>query len=141
MADLRAATNASRTTLRLQSTGVAFAVVAEALAPGVVSIRDAEIPSLSAAPTVRFLAESLKILIQSDCVNAELPPPPDLLAQYAVRAQMLAPVIGNGGLIGIISVHDNRGPRDWTDNDVAMLRAATRQVHRALRRTGSRPFC
>jgi maleate isomerase len=134
LVDLLEATRASRTTLRLDKSGGAFPVVGEALAPGVRSIRTVTIPSLSAAPTVRFLADRLEILVQRDSVNADLAPPPDLLARYGVRAQMLAPVIGNGQLIGIVSVHHNPGPRDWTDAEVEMLRAATQRIENQLRR-------
>jgi GAF domain-containing protein len=134
--DLLGSTNADRTTLRLdlpdQDTGL-DAVVAEALAPGVRSIRnDISIRNLRDVSTVRFLEEQRKRLVQKDCLAADPAPPPELVELYGVRAQMLAPLVRDDHLIGVISVHYVSGPRDWNADDVAALQEATERVQREL---------
>ena len=58
--------------------------------------------------------------------------PDALIKLYGVRAQMLAPVERQGRLDGWISVHEARGPRNWTEQDQAALRKAAAEVLRAL---------
>lgn len=134
--DLLRSTDASRTTLRLdlpdQDTGL-DTVVAEALAPGVRSIRDdTSIRNLRDIPTVRFLEEQRRPLVQKDCLADDLALPSELTELYGVRAQMLAPLVRGGRLIGVISVHYVPGPRDWNADDVAALQEAAERVQREL---------
>jgi maleate isomerase len=134
--DLLRSTDASRTTLRLdlpdQDTGL-DTVVAEALAPGVRSIRDdTSIRNLRDIPTVRFLEEQRRPLVQKDCLADDLASPSELTELYGVRAQMLAPLVRGGRLIGVISVHYVPGPRDWNADDVAALQEAAERVQREL---------
>ena len=136
--DLLGSTGASRTTLRLdlpdQDAGL-DAVAAEALAPGVHSIRDdTSIRNLRDASTVRFLEEQRRPLVQNDCSADELAPPSELTELYGVRAQMLAPLVREGRLMGVISVHYVPGPRDWSGEDVAALQEASERVQRELDR-------
>jgi GAF domain-containing protein len=49
-----------------------------------------------------------------------------------VKAQMLAPIVRDDRLIGVISVHYVPGPRDWSAEDVATLREAAERVQREL---------
>ena len=130
--DLLTATGATRTTLRRESQGAVFPVVAEALAPGARSISRDDSIDIRAAPTFRFLEEKDEILVQEDCVAGEHAPPPELLELYGVRAQMLAPIKRDGALIAIISVHYAPGPRPWTDDDVAALRRTREAVAQLL---------
>jgi GAF domain-containing protein len=136
MEDLLGSTGASRTTLRLdlpdQGTGL-DAVVAEALEPGVRSIRDdTSIRNLRGASTVRFLEEQRRPLVQNDCLADDLAPPSELMELYGVKAQMLAPIVRDDHLIGVISVHYVPGPRDWSAEDVAALQEAAERVQREL---------
>ena len=122
-------TGASRTTLRLESEDGGFPVVAEAVAHGVDQYRwSPAITDLRAAPTVRYLAERKTVLIQEDLAAADPPVPEVLLSLYKAKAQMLAPVIHDQQLIGIISVHDVRGPRKWSDADADHLHDAQQQI-------------
>ena len=41
---------------------------------------------------------------------------------------MLAPVVRDDSLVGIVSVHYSQGSRTWTDDDVAALEEAVEQV-------------
>jgi maleate isomerase len=134
--ELLVSTGASRTTLRLdlpdQDAGL-DTVAAEALAPGIRSIRnDTSIRNLRGASTVRFLVEQRRPLVQNDCLADALAPPSELIELYGVRAQMLAPIVRDDRLIGVISVHYVPGPRDWRAEDVAALQEATERVQREL---------
>jgi maleate isomerase len=136
MEGLLRATDASRTTLRLdlsdQDAGL-DAVVAEALAPGVRSIRDdTSIRNLRGVSTVRFLEEQRRVLVQNDCLADDPAPPAELIEVYGVKAQMLAPVVRDDRLAGVISVHYAPGPRVWSPEDVAVLQEAVERVQREL---------
>jgi maleate isomerase len=134
--ELLRSTGASRTTLRLdlldQDAGL-DEVVAEALAPGVPSIRgDTSIRNLRNSSPIRFLEEQRTPLVQEDCSRADPAPPPELIELYGVRAQMVAPLVRDDGLIGVISVHYVPGPRGWSAQDLAALQEATERVLREL---------
>ena len=130
--ELLDATGASRVTLRLDTPGQVFPVVAEALAPGTRSIRDDVVIDLRSAATFQYLERTLQPLVQNDVLEADEPPPPELIELYGVRAQMLAPVIKDGSLAGIVSVHYAPGPREWDGEDVAALTQTAEQVQREL---------
>ena len=121
--DLLAASRASRITLRLDTPGDNFPVVAEALAPGVSSIRAGRLDQRN-APTARRLMETLDVLVQSDTLAADPPPPPELIQLYGTLAQMLGPIVSAGAVIGWLSVHEQRGTREWQPDEVAALRTA-----------------
>ena len=134
--NLLRSTGASRTTLRLdlsdQDAGLDV-VAAEALAPGVRSLReDSSIRNLRDVSTVRFLETQRRLLVQNDCSADDLAPPPELIELYGVKAQMLAPIVREDRLVGVLSVHYAPGPRDWSAEDVAALREATERVQREL---------
>jgi GAF domain-containing protein len=128
MRELLHATGASRVTLRVDTRGEGFPVRAEALAPGVRSIRDATEIDLRRAKTFQFLERERRLLVQSDCLVAEPAVPPELIELYGVRAQMLAPLVREGRLVGIVSVHHAGTPREWTDEEVAALEATAARV-------------
>jgi len=121
-------TGASRTTLRLDRPEGFFPVVAEALAPGIRSIADDTSIDLGASPTFQSLEHERRLLIQADLLAADPAPPTELIELYGARAQMLAPVVRDDALAGIVSVHYAQGPREWTDDDVAALEEAAAQV-------------
>lgn len=125
---LLAETGASRTTLRLDAPDAVFPVVAEALAPGVGSIAADTSIDLRASPMFAFLEREQQLLVQPDLLEAEVAPPPELIAQYGARAQMLAPVVRRGRLVGILSVHHAPGPREWPPGGVAALERARDDV-------------
>lgn len=129
---LLADVGASRTTLRLDRPDAVFPVVAEAMAPGIGSIAGATSIDLKAAPTFVFLAEERRPLIQADLLDTDVPPPPQLIELYGARAQMLAPILRDEQLIGILSVHYAPGPREWTDEDVATLERASEDIQAQL---------
>ena len=121
-------TGGSRTTLRLDRPDGFFPVVAEALAPGIRSIAGDASIDLRASATFQSLDQERQLLIQSDLLAADPAPPAELIELYGARAQMLAPVVRDDRLVGIVSVHYSPGPRSWTDDDVAALEVAVQQV-------------
>ena len=130
--DLRIAVDASRTTIRLDREGAVFPVVAESLGPGIASIASASAIDLRGAATFQYMDRTLDILVQDDILDVEHPPPPELIAQYGARAQMLAPIVRSGRMAGFVSAHYSPGPRKWSDEDVATLRAATARAEAVL---------
>jgi len=130
--DLREATAASRVTLRLDTPGAVFPVVGEALAPGIRSIRDATEIDLRAARTFQYLEREQRLLVQDDCESGDHPAPPELVRLYGVRAQMLAPLVRDGRLAGIVSVHYAPATRRWSATDVTALEDAVARVEHLL---------
>jgi maleate isomerase len=70
--------------------------------------------------------------VQNDCLADDLAPPSELIEHYGVKAQMLAPIVRDDRLVGVISVHYAPGPRDWSSENVAVLQEAVERVQRAL---------
>jgi maleate isomerase len=133
--ELLQATHASRTTLRMdipkQNCHVDAAVV-EAAIPGTRSIKVDTSLDQRRLPTVKFLEEHLCNLIQDDCINAEVPPPPELIQVYGVKAQMLAPIVWDNQLIGWVSVHYIPSTRHWNEEDIAALEDGAKRVMTCL---------
>jgi 3-oxoacyl-[acyl-carrier protein] reductase len=136
LARLREATGAARTTFRvdLPERGIdCDDVAAEALAPGVRSLRGERAIDQRAAGSIRWLDRYRRPLVQGDLRGAVDPaPPPQLVSVFEVTAQMLGPVARGDMLTGWISVHHEGGPRAWSAADVAALQAAIDEVQRAL---------
>ena len=131
--DLLVAVGASRATIRLDTPGDAFfPVVAEATAPGIRSIRDETGIDLRSAPTFQQLDRTLDVLIQGDLLATDTPPPPELIAQYGARAQMLAPVVRDGRMVGFVSAHSGPDVRAWGETDVGAIRTAAARVEAIL---------
>ena len=132
VARLLAATAASRVTLRLEDAGGGFPVVAEACAAGVPSLRAETGIDLRAAATFIALERDREILLQEDLEHADPAPPAALIEKYGARAQMLAPVVADGRLLGIVSVHESAGPRPWRPQDIEALISATAAIADAI---------
>jgi maleate isomerase len=132
---LLAATDASRTTLRLDVPERGFevnGVVAEALAPGVKSIAAERSLKQRGLRPAKFLEQNRKILVQNDCATADPRPPQELMDVYGTKAQMVAPIVRGADMIGWVSVHYNRSTREWTSEDVAALERAVAAAHEQL---------
>ena len=130
--ELLAATAARRVTVRADRPDATFPVVAEALAPGVLSISGPSTIDLRASATFQYLERTLGTLVQEDLLATDTPPPPELITQYGARAQMLAAVAVDGRLAAFLSVHDGPAPRRWSEADVAALEDTAARVALAL---------
>jgi maleate isomerase len=127
LAQLLAATGASRVTVRLDLPQLGFGVddvAAEARQDGVASLQGQTAINQRAAATVQWLERERRLLVQDDLVGADPAPPHQLVEIYGARAQMLAPLEREGNLVGWISVHENRGPRHWSNDDKRALESA-----------------
>ena len=81
-----------------------------------------------------MLSQTRAILVQDDCRASGPRPPASLIERYRVYAQMLAPVLSDGEMIGTISVHQQDTTRHWTAADVATLEEATAAITALLTR-------
>ena len=136
LAALRDATRAGRVTFRvdLPERGLhCNDVAAEALAPGVKSLRGQTAIDQRAAGSIRWLDDSKRPLVQNDLRgHVEPAPPPELMSIFGVTAQMLGPVVRGDALTGWISVHVEGGPRQWTEADLRALASAIDRVQHEL---------
>lgn len=134
LSDLLEATAASRVTLRRDVPGpYAFPVVEEALAPGVASLRDERSVHLPTQPVVRELLQGRQV-VQDDCEAAyDDPAFRAMLEAYGgLAAQVVTPVIVDGRLEAIVSVHHLGAPRAWSGDEVAAASAAAARVQELL---------
>jgi maleate isomerase len=129
-------TGASRVTVRLDRAGAVFPVVEEALAEGSRSIAGDASIDLRGSETFKFLEREQRNLIQEDCSAGEFPAPPELIEFYGVKAQMLAPLVRDGRLVGILSVHYAPATRVWTTEEIAALDSAAARITEHLRPAG-----
>lgn len=132
---LREEVGASRVTLRLDSTEHGFHVgdvAAEALAPGITSLRGQTSIRQRESPTVQWLERERRPLVQNDLRGADPAPPRALTDIYGTTAQMLGPIFRSAWLMGWVSVHYNGGAREWRPAEVTALERTVAAVQQAL---------
>ncbi|MDT7644903.1 MAG: maleate isomerase, partial [Pseudonocardiales bacterium] len=103
---------------------------AEGLGPRVRSIRRDASLDQRGLNTVRWLAEHGRVLVQPH-FRADPHPPEALIDVYGVRAQVLAPLRGAGGLLGWLSVH-SLTERAWSEADLAAVDTAANQTQKII---------
>jgi maleate isomerase len=131
------ATNASRTTLRIDLPQLGLNVnapAAETLAPGVHSIKDKTSLDQRNAVAIKWLEKNRRVFVENDCLNTtpDVAPEQEVTGIYGIRSEMVAPVIRKDYLIGWVSVHNIRGPHQWAKNEIEAIEAACAQVGREL---------
>jgi GAF domain-containing protein len=127
--DLLETTRASRVTLRRDVPGgPPFPVVEEVLAPGVGSIRGETSVHLPSQPVVLEVQRGVQV-VQDDSAGAyDDPAFLRMLEAYGgLAAQIVTPVMRDGRLEGILSLHQLGEPRAWTAEEVS---AASRTAAR-----------
>ncbi len=132
--DLLATTGASRVTLRRDLPGEhAFPVVEEALAAGIPSIRHERSVHLPSQPVVLEVQRGRQV-VQDDCAAAfDDPAFHEMLAAYGgLAAQVVTPVLREGRLEAILSVHQLETTRHWTDVEIAAATRAAERVRELL---------
>lgn len=135
---LRTDTDAGRTTVRLDDCGVGFhvdTVAAESLAEGVHSIVTQNTLDQKNAAAVKWLEKNRRTFVMNDTLDPwdpEVAPEREVVETYGIRSEMVAPVFKDGGLVGWVSVHYTRGPRVWTDAEIARIEAACEGVREIL---------
>lgn len=132
--DLLGTTRASRVTLRRDLPGgPPFPVVAETLAPGVGSLRNERTVHLPSQPVVLEVKGGRQV-VQDDCASAHDDPAfQRMLAAYGgLTAQIVTPVLRDGELEAILSLHQLGAPRHWTADEIAAATAAAERVRELL---------
>jgi maleate isomerase len=122
----------SRVTLRVDDPGRGWGVdfvCAEAVHPGVKSLKGDGSIDQRAAATVKWMEANRRNLVQPDLTGSPDPAPPAaLMSSYAAKAQMLAPLFDTTGqLQGWISVHYLE-KHDFSDADIGALDGAAAKV-------------
>ena len=131
---LLAATRASRVTLRRDVPGGSpFPVVAEALAPGVGSLRGERSVHLPTQPVVLEVQRGRQV-VQDDCATASDDPAfQAMLGTFGgLAAQIVTPVLRDGRVAAILSLHQLGAPRRWTADEVAAASHAAQRVEGLL---------
>ena len=127
---LRTGTRASRTTIRVDCDALGLEMETVA-----VESRDESAPTLRDGAAVRWLATNRRTFVMEDCLNPwdpEVAPENYVIGLYGIRSEMVAGVFRRDAMVGIISVHFTRGARTWSDEEVAMIEAACREVRTIL---------
>jgi len=127
---LLSSTGASRVTLREDVPGdYAFPVTHEALAPGVGSLRGERTVDLRNQPVALEVAAGRQV-IQDDCAQAFDDPAFHRMRETygGLAAQIVTPVLDDGKVKGIVSLHQLGEPRQWRDDEIEACRAAAARV-------------
>jgi GAF domain-containing protein len=92
-----------------------------------VSLRGEPAYDIRETEPYKFLLRERRPLVQPD---TRTPPVAHEIArdEYAVGAEMLAPLWGGANLIGIVSVHHAREPRNWTASEIECLATAASRL-------------
>ena len=132
--ELLESTGASRVTLRRPRPGdPPFPVVEEVLAPGVGSIRDERTVNLPTQPVVLEVQRGRQV-VQDDCAAAyDDPAFQRMLDAYGgLAAQIVTPVLRDGELAAIVSLHQLGAPRTWTEDEIATATKTAERVGELL---------
>jgi maleate isomerase len=135
LATLLRESGGSRCTLRIDDRvrgwNVDF-ICAEAIRPGVKSLRGEGSIDQRGAATVKWMVANKRNLLQGDLLDNPNPAPPAaLLSVYAAKAQMLSPLFGKDGYLnGWISVHYVDGSHAFSASDENALDKARTEVKR-----------
>jgi GAF domain-containing protein len=131
---LLAETRASRVTLRRGSSGdYAFPVTDEALGPGASSLRDERTVDLATQPVAVEVRRGRQV-VQDDCRRAyDDPAFQQMLEAYGgLAAQIVTPVVANGEVAAILSVHQLVRPRRWSEGEASACRQAAERIAELL---------
>jgi GAF domain-containing protein len=132
--DLLDTTRASRVTLRRDVPGeTPYPVVAEVLAPGVGSLRNERTVHLPSQPVVLEVTRGRQVVQDDSAAAHDDPAFQRMLEAYGgVAAQVVTPVVRNGRLEAILSLHQLGAPRHWTDDEIAAAARAAERVRELL---------
>ncbi|HEU0246050.1 MAG TPA: GAF domain-containing protein [Gaiellaceae bacterium] len=131
---LLAETGASRVTLRQDVPGdYVFPVTHEALAPGVRSLLEERTVDLRTQPVLGELEQGRQV-VQEDSRAAydDVAFQRMLRAYGGLSAQIVTPVLRDERLVAIVSVHELRGPRVWTPDEITAATLAAAEVRARL---------
>lgn len=132
--DLLDKTGASRVTLREDVPGdYAFPVTHESLAPGVRPLREERTVDLKTQPVVALLGNGQQVVQDDSRAAFDDPAFQKMLETYGgLAAQIVTPVVRDGRLVAIVSLHQLGKPRRWTADEIAAASLAARRVGELL---------
>jgi GAF domain-containing protein len=132
--DLLARTGASRVTLRRDVPGgYAFPVVEEALAPGVASLREERSVHLPTQPVVLELMKGNQVVQDDSQAAFDDPDYQRMLEAYGgLAAQIVTPILVDGCVKAIVSLHQLGQTRAWTADEIALATQAAERVKELL---------
>jgi GAF domain-containing protein len=130
---LLSTTGASRVTLRQDVPGDVFPVTHEVLADGIPPITGVATPDMHRQPVVLEIQQGRQV-VQDDCqASSEEPHFRAMLELYGgLRAQIVTPVVRDGRVAAIVSLHQLGRTRRWSEDEIAAARGAAEQVGERL---------
>jgi len=134
LADLLERTAASRVTLRQNLPGeYTFPVTHEALASGVGSLREERTVDLRTQPVALEVAAGRQV-VQDDCATAYDDPDFHRMRETygGLAAQIVTPVVLDGAVAGIVSLHQLGAARRWAEDEIETCRAVAARVGELL---------
>jgi gluconolactonase len=129
--DVLAKLSPGRVTIRLEDApSTSFQVKAEACAEGVASIAAHHTEGIRESGTFVFLDEERRPLVQEDVMTGPKPAPV-LYEVYGAFAQILTPVIVDGEIRSLLSIH-SPVKRQWDEGEVAEAERAASEIARII---------
>jgi GAF domain-containing protein len=126
---LLAATGASRVTLRQEVPGDVFPVTHEVLADGAPAIIGVATPDMARQPVVLEVQQGRQVVLDDCLAASDEPHFRAMLELYGgLRSQIVTPVLRNGRVAAIVSLHQLGRARRWTAADVDAARSAAERV-------------
>ena len=133
LGELLGTTGASRVTLRQDAPGDVFPVTHEVLAGGARPIKGVATPDMARQPVVVEVQQGRQV-VQDDCLAASDEPHfREMLELYGgMRAQIVTPIVRDGRVAAIVSLHQLGRARRWTDDEIAAASETARRVGELL---------
>jgi GAF domain-containing protein len=133
LGELLAATGASRVTLRQDMPGDVFPVTNEALADGTPSIKGVATPDMARQPVVLEVQQGRQVVQDDSLAASDEPHYRAMLELYGgLRAQIVTPVVRDGRVAAIVSLHQLGRTRRWTGDEIAAASETARKVGELL---------
>lgn len=133
LGELLRSTGASRVTLRQDAPGDVFPVTNEVLADGAQPIKGVATPDMARQPVVLEVQQGRQV-VQDDCLAASDEPHfREMLELYGgMRAQIVTPIVREGRVVAIVSLHQLGRTRRWTEDEIAAASETARKVGELL---------
>ena len=135
ISDLFHHVRASRVTLRQRKSDLdeGFPVIAEVAGVGVMRLMQQGEVDLSDDPVFNWLKGGGEMVVVDDCTRSTASGQAfTIVAQYGIKAEIVAPIRVDSRLTAIISVHETGGPRKWSSDEVTAVLRTTNEIARLL---------
>jgi GAF domain-containing protein len=133
VAQLRADAGASRVTLRLALPHANFPVVAEAVADGIPRIAGDHSINQRDSSTLHFFQRTRRMLVVPDTRSSVPPTSPEVIERYGILAELVTPLYLQRTLVGVLAVHETRGPREWSAREIEAVTTTSEAILDLLR--------